>query len=200
MASIIMSSEERRVYFRRLKPYLAASLILFCAGIVAGLMIMQQNPSLAGYFEDTLADFVKHFSGMPRVQLAAAIFLNNAVKTLLAILLGFLLGIIPVIFLVANGVALGVAWILSSDARGPWLSLLTLLPHGILELPAVFLGTGIGLMIGVAVFRSMTRRGETTLASELTLALRYYCSVIVPLLFAAALVEAFITATLVAPR
>ena len=113
MASIIMSSEERRVYFRRLKPYLAASLILFCAGIVTGLMIMQRNPSLAGYFEDTLADFVKHFSGMPRLQLAAAIFLNNALKTLLAILLGFLLGIIPVIFLVSNGVALGVAWILS---------------------------------------------------------------------------------------
>jgi stage II sporulation protein M len=200
VTTIIMSAAERRNYLGRLKPYLMTSLGLFGSGIIIGLLIMQRDPSLAGYFEDTLASFVKMFSGMSRIQLAAAIFLNNALKTLIAILLGSLLGLVPAIFLLANGVALGVAWTLSSGARGPWLSLLSLLPHGILELPAVFLGTSIGLMIGLAAFRRMTRRGEATLGSELTLALRYFCSVIVPLLFAAALVEAFITAVLVTPR
>ena len=200
MSRIIMSAEERRVYFDRLKPYLAASSIMFSAGIVIGLMIMRQYPSLAGSLENTLAAFVKNFAGMPHVQLAAAIFLNNTLKTLLAILLGSLLGVIPAIFLVANGVALGVAWTLSSSVRGPWLSLLSLLPHGVLELPAVFLGTSIGLMIGLAAFKRMTGRGVSTVATELALALRYFCSIIVPLLFAAALVEAFITAALVTPR
>ncbi len=199
-AMIIMPSQARRAYLGRLKPYLTTSLLLFGIGIVIGLMIMQRYPSLAGYFADTLANFVKNFAGMPRIQLAAAIFLNNALKTLFAILFGTLLGIVPAIFLLGNGVALGVAWTLSSDARGPWLSLLSLLPHGILELPAVFLGTSIGLMIGLTAFKRLTRRGETTVASELAQALQYFCTVIVPLLLAAALVEAFITAALVTPR
>jgi stage II sporulation protein M len=173
---------------------------LFGIGILLGLMIMQRHPSLADYFAETLANFAKRFVGMPRIQLAAAIFLNNAVKTLVAILLGALLGIVPAFFLLANGVALGVAWTLSSGVRGPWLSLLSLLPHGALELPAVFLGTSIGLMIGLTAFKRLTRRGETTLASELVQALRYFCTVIVPLLLAAAVIEAFITATLVTPR
>lgn len=200
MPRMIMSAEERRIYFGRLKPYLMTSLALFGNGIIIGLVIVHRHPSLAGYFEDTLANFVKMFTGMSRIQLAAAIFLNNALKTLIAILLGSLVGLVPMIFLLANGVALGIAWTLSSGARGPWLSLLSLLPHGILELPAVFLGTSIGLMIGLAAFKRLTRRSETTLGSELALALRYFCSVIVPLLFAAALVEAFITAALVTPR
>lgn len=197
---IIMPAEERRLYLGRLKPYLATSLVLFGIGILLGLMIMQRHPSLADYFTDTLANFAKRFVGMPRIQLAAAIFLNNAVKTLVAILLGALLGIVPAFFLLANGVALGVAWTLSSGVRGPWLSLLSLLPHGALELPAVFLGTSIGLMIGLTALKRLTRRGETTLASELVQALRYFCTVIVPLLLAAAVIEAFITATLVTPR
>jgi len=195
-----MPAAERRAYLGRLKPYLTISLVLFGIGIVIGLVIMQRDPSLADYFEDTLASFVKRFSGMSRIQLAAAIFLNNTVKTLFAILFGALLGVIPAIFLLANGVALGVAWTLSSNARGPWLSLLSLLPHGVLELPAVFLGTSIGLMIGITAFKRLAGRGEAMVAAELAQALRYFCTVIVPLLVAAALVEAFITAVLITPR
>jgi stage II sporulation protein M len=194
---MIMPAAERRAYLGRLKPYLATSLVLFGAGIVIGLMIMQRHPLFAGYFEDTLAAFVKRFAGMTRIQLAAAIFLNNAVKTLFAIALGAFVGIIPAIFLLANGVAVGVAWSLSSEARGPWLSLLSLLPHGLLELPAVFLGTSIGLMIGHMALKRLTGRGEAVVAAELAQALRYFCTVIVPLLIAAALVETFITAALI---
>ena len=117
---MIMPSPERRAYFNRLKPYLTTSLVLFGTGIVIGLMIMQSHPTLADYFEDTLANFVKKFASMPRSQLAIAIFLNNTLKTLFSILLGALFGVVPAIFLLANGIALGVAWSLSSEARGPW--------------------------------------------------------------------------------
>jgi len=197
---LLMPAAERRVYLGRLKPYLLTSLLLFSLGLVLGVMIMQRHPSLADYFAGSLAAFVKKFAGMPRAQLAAAIFLNNALKTLIAILLGALLGLVPAIFLLANGAALAVAWSLSADARGPWLSLLSLLPHGMLELPAVFLGTSMGLMIGLTAFNRLTHHDGNTVAAELAQALRYFCTVILPLLGAAAVIEAFITAALVAPR
>ena len=154
----------------------------------------------ADHFEETVASFVKIFSGMSRLKLAGAIFLNNAFKTLLAILLGTLLGIIPGIFLFANGLALGVAWSLSSSSRGPWLSLLSILPHGMIELPAVFLGTSIGLMIGFQAFQRLFGRSEAKIGGEVVQGLRYFCTVIMPLLLAAAFVEAFVTASLIAPR
>jgi stage II sporulation protein M len=197
---IIMSREERRAYLKQLYPYLKASLIIFGSGIVVGLMSVKHVPELAGHFESSVVDFVKIFRGLSKFELAAAIFVNNALKTLLGIVLGSLFGIIPVIFLLANGIALGVVFSLSAQSRGPWLSLLSILPHGILELPAVFLGTSIGLMVGSHAVKRLFGRAEATLGGELVRGLRFFCTVILPLLLIAALVEAFLTSALVAPR
>ena len=194
---IFMSRLERRAYLIRLRPYFAASVLLFGVGTVVGLTVVYYFPGLGDYFKDTIAAFVKTFAGMSRLKLAGAIFVNNVAKTLLAILLGVLLGIVPGFFLLANGVALGVAWSLSASVRGAWFSLLSLLPHGILELPAVFLGTSIGMLIGVEALKHLTGKSEARIGAELASGLRFFCTVIVPLLFVAALVEAFITAALV---
>ena len=197
---LIMRREERRAYLRRLQPYIIASLTLFALGIAAGLLAVQRIPSLADHFQDTLANFVKLFAGMPPLQLAGAIFLNNAFKTLGAIIFGALLGIVPVVFLLANGVALGVAMSLSVQARGLWPSLLAILPHGLVELPAVFLGTSIGLMIGHRAVLRLSGRAETSIGTEVLHGIKYFCTVLVPLLLLAAFVEAFITGAVVAPR
>lgn len=197
---VIMRSEERRAYTVGLYPYLRTSLAIFSAGFVIGLIIVARFPPLTDYFQETITTFVKLFAGIPRFKLAGVIFFNNAVKTLLAIVLGIVLGIVPTIFLLANGVALGVAWSVSSATRGPWISLLSLLPHGVLELPAVFLGTSIGLSIGYHGVRRLAGNFEIHSGTEMVQGLRYFLTVIIPLLIAAALVEAFITPTLISPR
>jgi stage II sporulation protein M len=197
---ITMSSEERRAYLKRLYPYLKTSLGIFVSGIVIGLIIVSRFPELAEHFESSVVGFVKIFRGLSKLQLAGAIFLNNTLKTLLAILLGSLLGIIPAVFLLANGVALGVVFSLSAQTRGPWLSLLSIVPHGLLELPAVFLSSSIGLMVGSHVMRQLFARSETTLVGEIGRGLRFFCTVILPLLLIAALVEAFLTSALVSAK
>jgi stage II sporulation protein M len=197
---ITMSSEERCSYFRQLLPYLKASLAIFATGFLIGLVIVSHFPEIADRFESSVVGFIKIFRGLSKFQLAAAIFLNNALKTLFAIVLGSLIAIIPVTFLLANGIALGVVFSLSIKARGLWLSLLSIAPHGVLELPAVFLGTSIGIMIGAKVIKQLFERAETSVASEVVRGLRFFVTVILPLLFGAALVEAFVTSALVAPR
>lgn len=197
---VIMRSEERRAYTVKLYPYLRTSLAIFGAGFIIGLLIVDRFPPLTDYFQETIATFVKLFAGIPRFKLAGAIFFNNAVKTLLAIVLGIVLGIVPTIFLLANGIALGVAWSVSVATRGPWISLLSLLPHGVLELPAVFLGTSIGLSIGYHGVRRLAGNFEIHSGAEMVQGLRYFFTVIIPLLIAAAVVEAFITPTLISPR
>jgi stage II sporulation protein M len=197
---IAMPAEERRAYLKRLYPYLKTSLVIFGGGIVIGLMALSHFPLLAQHFESSVVGFVKNFRGLSKLELAAAIFLNNTLKTVLAILLGSLFGIIPAVFLLGNGIALGVIFSLSAQTRGLWLSLLSIVPHGLLELPAVFLGTSIGLMVGSRVMKQFFRPPETTIGSELVQGLRFFITVILPLLFIAALVEAFLTSALITPR
>ncbi len=192
-----MPAEEIRSYLHRLRPHLVTSVVFFAAGLVIGLMIVNRFPQMADSFESSLASFTKVFRGLPKLQLAAAIFVNNTVKTLAMIFLGTLLGVIPAFFLIANGAALGMVLSLSGQTRGVWVSLLSVLPHGILELPAVFLGTAIGIMMGTSIARKLFAKSTTKIGIELGHALKFFCSVIVPLLFVAAMVETYVTSALV---
>lgn len=192
-----MNRDDLRTYLRELRPYLIASVVFFAVGAAFGAAVASRFPGLADYFGDSVTGFLKTFRGLPKPQLAAAIFLNNSVKTLAAILLGLAVGIVPALFLVVNGVVLGVVFLLSAHSRGAWPSLLAILPHGLLELTAVFLGTAIGLMLGDRVLKRMLRKSDARIKPELGRALRFFAIVIVPMLLIAALIEAFITTALI---
>ncbi len=193
----MMSCMEIRAYLIRLRPYLIASVVFFGVGFVIGLMIVNRFPQMADSFESSLTGFVKIFHGLPKFRLFAAIFVNNSVKTLLAILLGLIFAVIPTFFLIVNGAALGVVMSLSTQARGLRESLLSVLPHGIPELSAVFLGTAIGIMLGVSVLRRITGKQQAKIGTELGQAFKFFYSVIVPLLLFAAGVEAYVTTALI---
>ena len=192
-----MNRDERRAYLRELRPYLIASIIFFAVGTVVGAAVASRFPGLADQFGDSITGFLKTFRGLPKPQLAAAIFLNNSVKTLAAILLGLAIGIVPALFLVLNGAVLGVVFFLSSYSRGLWPSLLGILPHGVIELTAVFLGTAIGLLLGNVVLKRILRKSDVGIRPALSQALRFYAIVIVPMLFIAAMIEAFVTTVII---
>ena len=180
-------------YLRRLRIYLAASVFLFGLGALIGTATIFYFPGIARYVEASVGGFVKIFRGLPPLQLAGAIFLNNAIKTLLVIALGVLFGVATVFFLVVNGAALGIVFYLSVHSRGWLSSLLVIVPHGVLELPAVLLGASIGLLLGRHSINRLLGKAETSLGSELARALSFFIVIIIPLLVLAALIEAFVT-------
>jgi len=184
---------ELRHDLARLSPYGLASVALFAFGALGGGLAIILSPDTSLHLQDLLKQFAKIFQGMPRLQLAAAIFFNNSVKTLLVILLGPLLGLAPVLFLLVNGAILGAVIPVAVESRGLWTAIMTILPHGILELPAIFLGTSIGISLGLHPLARLRGKTELTLFSELGHALRIYLSVIIPLLLIAAAVEVFVT-------
>ncbi|MSP38620.1 MAG: stage II sporulation protein M [Deltaproteobacteria bacterium] len=192
----MMSLSEIRAYLTRLRPYLIASVVFFGVGFAIALMIVNRFPQMAESFETSLASFVKNFRGLPKFGLFAAIFINNTLKTLLAILLGTVFAVLPTFFLIVNGMALGVVMSLSTQSRGLWQSLLSVLPHGVIELSAVFLGTASGIMLGVSVLGKLFRKRPMKFTAELSQSFKFFYNVIVPLLFVAALVEAYVTAEL----
>jgi stage II sporulation protein M len=193
----MISKDERVHYRRKLRPYLATSVALFLAGSLLGALATSYAPHIAQYFNQNVAEFVKLFRALPKLELAAAIFLNNTIKALLVVVGGIALGLFPVIFLLANGAALGFVLSASMRSRGVLTALLAILPHGIFELPAILLATSMGLLLGGCAIKKLFRPGEISISSELALALRFFVRIVVPLLVIAALVEAFLTSLLV---
>jgi stage II sporulation protein M len=183
-------------YLKRLRIYFAASVSLFGLGALIGTAAIFYFPAIARYVEASVGGFVKIFRGLPPLQLAGAIFLNNAIKTLFVIALGVLFGVATVFFLLVNGAALGIVFYLSVQSRGWWSSLLVIVPHGVLELPAVLLGASIGLLLGRHSLNRLFGKTHTSLGNELRQAFHFFIAVIVPLLLIAALVEAFVTPAL----
>ena len=194
--SFILSVARQKRYLEKLRIYLALSMGLFGLGALIGTAMIYYFPQMADRLEASVAGFVKIFRGLPPLQLAGAIFLNNAIKTLLVIALGVLFGVATIVFLVVNGAALGIVFYLSVQARGWWSSLLVIVPHGVLELPAVLLGASIGLLLGRHSVNRLLGKAQTSFGKELARALAFFIVVIIPLLVVAALVEAFVTPAL----
>jgi stage II sporulation protein M len=129
---------------------------------------------------------------MPPIFIMLGIFLNNAFVSLLFLVLGLVFGVLPLLFIAFNGYVVGVISHMVAQERGLLFIFLALLPHGILELPMVFLAAGIGLRLGHQAFSALIGR-PTEIKKEFKEGLRFYFHWILPLLFLAAVIETFIT-------
>ena len=190
-------NQTRRQYIRELRPHIATVTLLLVLGAVAGVLLAGHSSFARVKISESLGGLSQFLLGFPKPLLALLIFANNAIKTLLVILFGMAFAIVPLAFVVVNGVAIGLVMQLSTQSRGAVNSFMAVVPHGIFELPGIVLGAGIGLMLGVKATRRLFRRAEFKPRYELSRALRFFANTIVPLLLIGALTEAYITALLV---
>lgn len=166
---------------------IAVSLLFIIASLTGYLVPLRLKEGMAGDLSHILAP-LKELSP-PAVLLF--IFLNNALKGLIAILLGCLFGVVPIIFVAGNGYLLGLLISLSLPQIGPQGTALRILPHAIFEIPAFLVAGGFGLWLGVKFIGKIRR--QNPFIPSLSLSLKYYVRVLVPLFLAAALIETFIT-------
>lgn len=138
----------------------------------------------------------KNLSGGSGKISVLALFLNNVEAAAFIMLYGLLPFIqLPALALGVNAMMLGVmaSWYAAEE-----ISLLAylaaLLPHGVLELPALFLAFGTGLYIcGQLSRRCRKDQSARSLWSCMTLASQMLLWVLVPLLLIASFVEAYVT-------
>jgi stage II sporulation protein M len=123
--------------------------------------------------------------GMGHGQLVGYIFFRNLQSSLIGMLLGVVFGIFPLLALVFNGYLLGFVAFISVKAHGVWV-LWRVLPHGIFELPAVFLSLGLGLRLGFSIFSKSERFG---FKNSFLNSLRIFLLIVFPLLVIAAIIE-----------
>ena len=166
---------------------------LFFASLALGASLA---PNISASAVEGLKPLLKPVAELSSFNLLWLIFLNNAIKTLVVILFGPLLGLPPFIFATFNGFLLGLIIQSLAPNSGYLVVIAGLAPHGVIEIPMLLLATGLGLLIGKESFKWLIRQ-NSQVKLELGRALRIYYRWILAGLLVAALIEVFITPRLV---
>jgi stage II sporulation protein M len=158
---------------------------------IYGGIILFIITTLIGYFfpiffteeiKELLKNLVLSFENLNTLQIILKIFLNNSLVSFSIILLGLLLGLFPLFAIIQNGYILGFV-IKNVILKEGFIVLWRLLPHGIFELPAIFISMGLGIRLGWKVIQ---RDNPWKFLKD---SLETFFLVIIPLLVLAAIIE-----------
>lgn len=177
----------------------AAAIILFL-GLLTGYLIHYVQPALTGWFipeqviPETIAPGQAGVNGLGEMGalLSTMIMLNNIKVGVLAFALGITWGFGTCVVLYFNGIIvglLGAIYTVKGYAATFW-SLI--LPHGCLELTAIFICGGAGFVLAQALVKPEDFRRRELLAVQGKTALALVLGTI-PLFVIAGLIEGFIT-------
>lgn len=137
-------------------------------------------------------DFEAYYSSNPAGSFAARVWTNNVLVAATSLLFGVLLGLPTIYILLRNAANLGVAggFLAANGQTGKFFGLI--LPHGLLELTAVFVAAGVGLRLGWTVIDPGRRRRADALAAEGRAAVTVALG-LVAVLGVSGVIEAFVT-------
>ena len=187
--------KEARQYLYGLKKYILFSSYIFIISVLSGYIFAQNYPSETQMLIEEMRSMFLFEEEVTSLQIFFFIFENNVSKLFIILPLGIFAGLIPLLSVFTNGLILGVfAQVISEEIS--WTFFFTgIMPHGIIELPVLIVSSAIGMRIGkVAVWRLFSKK--ESLLKELSKALKFFVLVLIPLLFVAALIEAFVTTLL----
>ena len=187
--------KEAKQYLYGLKKYIMFSSYIFTISVFGGYLIAQNYPEETQLLIEEISSMFLSGEEVTSWQIFLFIFENNVSKLFILLLLGAFAGLIPILSVFANGLLLGIFAQVVSEEISWTFFFLGILPHGIIEIPVLIISSAIGVRIGkVAIWRLFSKK--ESLLKELFKALKFFILVLVPLIFIAALIEAFLTAAL----
>ncbi|MFG3049135.1 stage II sporulation protein M [Streptomyces sp. NPDC048241] len=137
-------------------------------------------------------EYETYYSSHPATSFAAQVWTNNANAAALCLILGVFLGLPVLWILFQNMLNLGIGLGLMSSAGRLDTFLGLVLPHGLLELTAVFVAAGTGLRLGWTVVDPGPRTRRAALAEEGRAALGMAIGLAL-VLFVSGAIEGFVT-------
>ena len=171
-------------YIRDCRREISFVVLLFILGWIFGSFFA----SYLGFLNEFLERIVAQTQGMNGYQLGLFILQNNLNSSFWTVLLGSALGIIPILSTFFNGVVVGyvVESVSAIEGMGFFSLVFMLLPHGVFELPAVFISFGMGLRLGLSLF---SKNPLDDFGYRLGQSANVLLFVVLPLLIIAAIIE-----------
>lgn len=166
---------------------------LFGSGLVLGLAT---PATIAGLLDEDVAALEKMagvLTPLPQSSLLVIILVKNVSVLLISFAFSPIFCLVPVIALTFNGWFLGLVSTAIIQEKSLGYLLAALLPHGILELPALILGETVALSFGTAVLLALFKKErKNLLLPNLRQNLRYL-TIALALLLPAAIIETYVT-------
>jgi uncharacterized membrane protein SpoIIM required for sporulation len=187
--------------FRDTWRYTAGATALFALGAIAGVGISVADPGfqrfvLGGHMMDTIErrEMWTHSILSVKPLASSAILTNNLSVAFSAFAMGALAGLGTLYIMVFNGVMIGVIGTTCHRA-GMSIPLWSFVaPHGALELPAIFIAGGAGLLLARGIIAPGILSRRDALAESGAASIRLLLGVF-PLLIVAGLIEGFVSPT-----
>ena len=171
-------------YIKDSRKYIYFAIAAFFVFALLGFLV----PAPQGIVEQIMKfieELLKKTENMNHFELIRFIFFNNLQSSFYGMIFGVVFGIFPMITIIANGYLLGFVAAMSVQYGGVFI-LWRLFPHGIFELPAVFISLGLGLKLGMFIFQ---KNKSESFKKYLWSSIKVFVFVIIPLLIVAAVIE-----------
>jgi len=190
-----MNKREIKKYLHQLRPYILFASVIFTLAVFIGYFVAQNFPEEVMRILEEVKKELGPLGDMTNFELFLIIFEQNVSALLLSIIFGIFLGIIPCFSVFTNGLILGIIIFEMLNEYSWEVLLVGILPHGIIEIPVLIISSAIGIKIGkIVLWKIFKRRGS--IKKEFKQALKFFLYILLPLLFLAALIEAFVTSAL----
>lgn len=170
-------------FIKKCKNYLLFVILFFL--LMAFIGYNFQIPEISEVIKKIIQELVDKTKELNFIEMLWFIFRNNLSVAFFSVIFGIFFGIFPFLTVISNGYVLGFVAEKSVSAIGVF-SLIKLFPHGIFELPAIFISLAFGLKLGMFVFSKDPGKYLKNIFKE---SMRAFVFVIVPLLLIAAIIE-----------
>ena len=171
-------------YVKDSRNFIYITIAVFLFFFLVGFFV--QSPKI---LEEKILEFIRDLllktEGMSPFQLISFIFFNNLKSSFIGMLFGIIFGIFPVVTSLTNGYLLGFVAEKTVAEEGV-VVLWRLFPHGIFELPALFISLGLGIKLGTFIFK---RNKLETLGAYISKSIKAFFFIVIPLLIIAAVIE-----------
>ena len=183
------------------KNLMLLSIGLFLLGSISGFYIfkvlLNNNPEVIDTFLKEFQDMFGPLKEMTSLELFYTIFFVNTRTSFLIMMLGVFLGLFPFISLWGNGTVLGLIYgKFMAEGGDPIVFLMGILPHGVVEIPAILIAASQGFRIGKEIISPPNGKSRSeSLRVNIRKGLKLF-AIIIPLLLIAAFIEVYISAYL----
>jgi stage II sporulation protein M len=171
--------------------------VLFAASIAAGVALTAGDPATGQQLLELLREaLLGEVIGSSAPVLAATLFFNNLQACLIMFLGGASFGLLTAFVIISNGVIIGSIVELVRQQEGALYIAAALLPHGIFEIPAFIISGTLGFLLARSLWNEWSLQGDA--AADASRMGRLFLLYVLPLVFLAAVTEAFITPGIIA--
>ncbi len=171
-------------YLKISRKYIYYSIFIFILSAGIGFIFSERF----GFLNELIKGLLDKTTGMNFWQLTFFILQSNIKNSFFVLILGMLFGIFPIFSALMNGVVVGYVLRRTADIAGVsqfW----RILPHGIFELPAIFISLGLGIKLGFFFFN---RKKKEEFKDRFYESINTFLMIVVPLLIIAAIIESLL--------